>query len=357
MLERLNQTQLALIGLASILLFVGMARVGIAASFGEYDPGYELTARFEEAGQNLDTESPVKIRGVDVGRVESIVLDDGAALVTMHLNPGTQVPQSAVAEVRPISVFGPKFIDLVPGDGESDGPFYGDGDEIAETASPLELTDVLDETAQLLEAIEPEHFTTILRTFANGIDGLGGPMGESITDGQEVMDSMIASSADREELLRGAALLSEALADHGDDIVQTGRNFHEFGPTVVAHENDLAGLLAATSRLSSDLASVMSDNVDVMGPSLEAGTELADTTANDLRGLVGYIEFVLNYSTVLNNITRVPSAEGYIMMAQQFLMSSDPCETLVLVPECDADPIDPGPDAAAPGPPGAPGQG
>jgi phospholipid/cholesterol/gamma-HCH transport system substrate-binding protein len=357
MLERLNQTQLALIGLASILLFVGMTRVGIAASFGEYDPGYTLTARFEEAGQNLDTESPVKIRGVDVGRVESIELDDNAALVTMHMEPEAQVPESAMAEIRPISVFGPKFIDLVPGDGEVSGPYYGDGDEIAHTASPLELTDVLDETAELLDAVEPEDFTTVLRTFANGIDGLAEPIGESITDGQEVMDSMIASSADREELLRGAALLAEALADHGDDIVQTGRNLHEFGPTVVAHENDLAGLLAATSRLSSDLASIMSDNRDVMGPSLEAGTELADTTARDLRGLVAYIEFVRTYADQLDRAVRVPSAEGYILMAQQFLMSSNPCEMFVLVPECEAPNIDPGPEAAGPGTYPAPGQG
>ena len=70
-----------------------------------------------------------------------------------------------------------------------------------------------------------------------------------------------------------------------------------------------------------------------------------------------YIEFVLNYSTVLNKATRVPSAEGYILMAQQFLLGSDPCVALVIVPNCDAPPIDPGPDAAGPGVYPAPGQG
>ena len=352
MFERLTQGQLALIGVASLIFFVFIGKLGIDASFGAYDPGYTLTARFEEAGQNLDSESDVKIRGVNVGRVENVELDEGAALVTIHMNPEAHVPRTAMAEVRPISIFGPKFIDLVPGDGEGTGPYYEDGDEIADTASPLELTDVLNETAQLLEAVDPQDVTTVLRTFADGIDGLAGPMSNSITNGQTVMQGMIDSSADREELLRGAALLSDALADHGEDIVQTGQNLHQFGPNVVAHENDLAGLLAATSRLSSDLATIMSDNRDLLGPSTSAGAALSHATARDLRGLVGYLPVVENYSGVLDSIIRVPSPRGYLMMTQQFLMGSNPCQTLINVPNCDAQSIDPGPDAAGPGPSG-----
>src|SRR3712207_5132956 len=121
----------ALLGLVSLALLGVLTTVGVKYAFGAYDPGYDLTATFTGAGQNLDTESVVKLRGVDVGRVESISLDeDEGALVRIRIEPDVQVPESAVAVIRPISIFGPKFIDLIPGIGESEGPYLDDGDEI-----------------------------------------------------------------------------------------------------------------------------------------------------------------------------------------------------------------------------------
>jgi len=136
----------AVVGLVSLVFLGILSTVGLKAAFGYYDPGYELTASFEGAGQNLDDESVIKLRGVDVGRVESIDLgDDHRAVVRMHIDPDVEVPETTVAVIRPISIFGPKFIDLVPGRGEGEGPFLADGDEIERTRSSLELGDILGE--------------------------------------------------------------------------------------------------------------------------------------------------------------------------------------------------------------------
>src|SRR5215204_6065409 len=163
----------ALLGLVSMVLLGVLATVGVKYAFGAYDPGYDLTASFEGAGQNLDTESVVKLRGVDVGRVESINLDDeDRAVIRMQIEPDIDVPESAIAVVRPISIFGPKFIDLIPGPGEGEGPYLGDGDEIAQTRDALELNDILGNASALLDAVDPEDVTTILHTFAEGVDGL-----------------------------------------------------------------------------------------------------------------------------------------------------------------------------------------
>jgi phospholipid/cholesterol/gamma-HCH transport system substrate-binding protein len=338
----------AAVGLVGLLLLALLGTYGVRYSFGAYEPGYDLTARFEGAGQNLDTQSVVKLRGVDVGQVESISLgDDDRAVVELRIEPDVDVPESAVAVIRPISIFGPKFIDLIPGPGESEGPFLDDGDEIEHTRPALELTDILADANQLLEAVDPEDLTTILHTFAEGISGLSQEIADSVTNGQTVLNAMVDSSEDRHELLDSMATIADDLADQGDTILGIAGNSHEALPTISEHEDDFAGLLAATSRLSSSLADVVSANGDVLGPGADGGAALSDATADDLAGLVSYLDFVNTYGGALAKIIRVPMGDGSLGLSSQFLMGTDICETLFAdLPGCEAPAIDPGPSAA-----------
>jgi len=338
----------AVLGLFSLLALGVICTFGVKAAFGGFDAGYDLTASFEGAGQNLDSESVVKLRGVDVGRVESIDLgEDDRAVVRMRIDTDVDVPSSAVAVIRPISIFGPKFIDLIPGPGEGEGDYLADGDEIERTRPALELGDILGEASELLEAVDPQDVTTVLHTLAEGVDGLDQEMGDAITNGQVVLDSMVASSDDRNALLSDLALLADELADRGDTVVAIGANTHQALPTLTEHEDDFAGLLEATSELSSELAGIVDANRDVLGPAIDGGANLSDVTADDLGGLVSYLEFVNAYGGVLSQVIRYPVVgETFVAATQQFLLGSDPCTALVVVPGCQAPPIDPGPAAA-----------
>jgi phospholipid/cholesterol/gamma-HCH transport system substrate-binding protein len=338
----------AVLGLFSLAVLGMLGFFGMKAAFGEYDAGYDLTAHFEGAGQNLDRESVVKLRGVDVGRVESIDLgEDDRAVVRMRIDPGVEVPATALAVIRPISIFGPKFIDIVPGLGEGEGPFLADGDEIERTRPALELGDILGEAADLLDAVDPQDVTTVLHTMAQGVDGLDQEMADSITNGQVVLDSMMASSEDRNALLSDLALIAGELADRGDTILSIGANSHEALPTLTEHEDDFAGLLESTSQLSAELAGIVDANRDVLGPAADGGANLSDVTADDLRGLVSYMDFVNAYGGVLSEVIRVPVVgEAFVAATQQFLLGSNPCTALVVVPGCRVPSIDPGPAAA-----------
>ena len=352
--DQWGRNQQALLGLLCLALLAVLSVVGLKAAFGAYDGGYDLTARFEGAGQNLDTESVVKLRGVDVGRVESIDLDDRSrAVVRLRIEPDVEVPRSAVAVIRPISVFGPKFVDLIPGPGEGDGPFLADGDEIERTRPALELTDILGDASELLDAVDPEDVTTVLHTFAEGVDGLDAELAASITNGQTVLSAMVDSSADRHVLFESLAGLADELADEGDTLLAIGANSRRSLPTLTEREEELSELLESTSRLSGDLADVVRANGDVLGPGIEGGAALSDITADDLGGVVAYLDFVNTYGSVLSQVIRVPVAgTGFLAATQQFLLSSNPCEALVQIQGCGLPAIDPGPGAA--GRPGSP---
>jgi len=87
-------------------------------------PGREqmqLTARFAQVGQLLDG-ATVKLRGVPIGRVESIELEEGGTgvLVTMSIRSDVHLPDDAVVVLSPESMFGDWQAEI----GERSSPYY-----------------------------------------------------------------------------------------------------------------------------------------------------------------------------------------------------------------------------------------
>src|SRR3954452_878160 len=108
-------------GLVSLVLLFASITVGIKWSFGYFDDVYTLAGTFDHAGQGLQHGSDVKVRGVNVGQVQSVSLVDGRAKVVMEIHHSTNVPTTATATVRAKTLFGEKFVDLAPGEGELNG--------------------------------------------------------------------------------------------------------------------------------------------------------------------------------------------------------------------------------------------
>ena len=79
-------------GLCALVLVSGAATIGVKYSFGAFDDGYDLVADFAAAGQGLVEGSDVKMRGLDVGHVQSIELHEGRARVTMFIDDGNDIP-------------------------------------------------------------------------------------------------------------------------------------------------------------------------------------------------------------------------------------------------------------------------
>lgn len=74
-----------------------------------------LTARFRDVGQ-LRSGNNVTVRGVPVGRVESVELTGGGGVdVEMWLRDSAPMPERPVAEIRPSSLFGQWQVAIVPG--------------------------------------------------------------------------------------------------------------------------------------------------------------------------------------------------------------------------------------------------
>ena len=105
-------------------------------------PTYDVTAEFTNIG-GLKDRAPVKLAGVRVGTVRSIVLDQKSmdAKVTMAIaDHYDQIPEDSYAKIMTSGLLGDQFISLSPGGSPTN---LKNGSVLDNTQSALQLEDLI----------------------------------------------------------------------------------------------------------------------------------------------------------------------------------------------------------------------
>src|SRR5262249_55619809 len=107
--------------------------------------GYRLKAVFPTA-VDVRPRSPVRIAGVDVGKVSSVARAGNAGLVTMEIEPrGLPIHSDATVKIRPrIFLEGNWFVDLQPGSPSARTLPSGSTLPITQASDPVQIDQVLD---------------------------------------------------------------------------------------------------------------------------------------------------------------------------------------------------------------------
>jgi len=166
---------LAIVGFAlscfGILLFLWI-------TFGGPTPfkaqSYELKIPFNEATQ-LAEQSDVRISGVSVGKVQSIGLtpDGKQALATIGLeNRYAPIPEGSRAVLRTKTLLGETYVELTPGNGESEMLADGGILPAANVAESVQL----DEIFRTFDPQTRAAFQTWMQDSALAIEGRGGDL-------------------------------------------------------------------------------------------------------------------------------------------------------------------------------------
>jgi len=112
-------------------------KLGRVSLFG--GGGYLVAADFPSVG-GLKSGASVEIAGVEVGRVESIGLNDYQAHVVLRLNSSVQLQEDSIASIKTKGLIGEKFIRISPGASEK---LIKPNGRIREVEAPVDLEELI----------------------------------------------------------------------------------------------------------------------------------------------------------------------------------------------------------------------
>jgi virulence factor Mce-like protein len=149
-----RQVWLSVAGLA-ITLVVATAYLLIGAlRVAPFTSSYRVTVQLPESGGLLPNQD-VALRGVRIGRIESVQITDRGVNAVANITSKVKIPASAIAHVSALSPAGEQFINF---EAASDaGPYLRDGSSIAldRTTVPVGLAQMLEDANGLLSQVDP----------------------------------------------------------------------------------------------------------------------------------------------------------------------------------------------------------
>lgn len=318
-------------GAIGIVILIALITVGIKASFGAYDGGYEIQGSFAAAGQGLLAGSDVKVRGVNVGEVAKIELVDNRALITMRINDGRDIPVASQAVIRPKTLFGEKFVDVIPGETELTGPYLEDAAPVSacptekpciqETLGGFELERVLADTYPILQAIDPTELAVVLDELANAGDGLGGTINRSIINGATFAELSASNDAEFRQFTSDLALLSEELDVIAPELLRGARDLNVALPSLNARSDQLNEALVQLGRLSGDLADLLENNVEFTTNALTNGSKTLQLLFDKRTKLQPLLIGLEQYTSTIAEVIRIEVGDGTLMAAVKALVS------------------------------------
>jgi phospholipid/cholesterol/gamma-HCH transport system substrate-binding protein len=123
------------------LLCIGYmtVRLGDVSFLG--DPYSSFFARFSSVS-GLRVGSPVEIFGIEVGKVQELIMDQEkqVAVVELKVKKSITIHKDAIASIKTAGLIGDKYVQIDPGGAESP---LEPGGTIVETTSPLDIEELI----------------------------------------------------------------------------------------------------------------------------------------------------------------------------------------------------------------------
>lgn len=243
-------------GTAMLVAVLALAVLGFRYRFARPDRAVDFTITVAEAGIGLQPGTDIKVRGVPVGKVVAVDLDqDGRPVLTGRLEPGVQVPSDDLSvKITPKTFFGEKQVELdYPLEAFGTEPFLSNGDVVTSSSGLTEVEDVLVTLQPLLDGIDEDDFATLFDAAAE-LEG----------EGEDIARNLEASAA-----------LSRFGTSISDDALRNARLLTSLADQLTEGADEF-------DRLNANLpgaVAILSERQDEIDTNLEALSSFALTTA------------------------------------------------------------------------------
>ncbi|GAB2655804.1 virulence factor Mce family protein [Gordonia jinhuaensis] len=215
--RRQRDYRATVIKLGAFTVVMVMVFVGLVVVFSQYRSGssYTYTATFSDISR-LDTDSRVRVAGVEVGSVTKVWLDShDVAHAKFTVDSSIRLPATARALVRYQNLTGDRYLELQQGTG-GDGSLLPDGGSIpqSQTQPALDLDTLLGGFKPLFRTLKPSEVNALSESLVAVFQGQGPALTQLLTQTAEFTNTL----ADRDALIGSVITnLNAAMTTFADD--------------------------------------------------------------------------------------------------------------------------------------------
>lgn len=317
----------AKVGLLVLIGFIILGYMSVQVGKGGFSlqkKGYKIEVLFDNVA-GLTKDSSIQIAGVEVGRVDSIILKDGRALVTLRIAPDVKLEKDVRAAIKTHGVLGDKYIDLTPGTSGRDFLAEGNRINLVEPSTDIDkllaqfshiATDVKKLTGTLSKVVGSEQGEQSLNDILENTRRLTYNLNAMVENNDAVLRATLENSRELTANLNRVVAnnsdkftkLLDGLSNASQEVQQTFASLKEVSQGISRGEGTIGQLLkdnTAVERLNKALASLqeITDKINQGKGTIGKLVNDEETVNNLNEGLTGinrYVNKAEQYRTFLN---------------------------------------------------------
>lgn len=253
-------------------LFIALIALVIAGTIAKYRGVFEsnvvVTVEADRAGLTLASGAPIKLRGVEIGRVAEIRTDGSVVMIDLEIDSDKveRVPADVTAQIVPPTAFGAKYVQLTApaqDTASSGGDPIRAGDVIPADRVTVEVDEAFENLTKVLEVARPADVNSALTAVAGAVDERGELIGALITQTDAYLRSFNPSLRTLSADLRAADDVADVYALARPDLVSALTQTGTLSRTLVRQQASLRALERSLTGFS--------DEADVLLRSSEQG--------------------------------------------------------------------------------------
>ena len=250
-----------LAGLTMVMILVGIAAVAMIMFVGGFTSTVPVTITSPRSGLVMDPDAKVKMRGVEVGRVQSIKQVPGGAELTLKMQPDMMklIPSNAKVDIKSTTVFGAKYVNFVaPQDPSS--AHLAPGATVAAESVTVEFNTLFQHLSDVLAQLQPEKLNATLGALSTALQGRGNTLGKVLQSGDSYLKKINPSLPALQRDFASGADVTNLYADQSDDFLKTIANITATSGTITDEQKNLDALLVNVTGLANTAGGVLNEN-------------------------------------------------------------------------------------------------
>lgn len=257
MFTRRHWVKLLAFGLIATLSvgYAGAKYAGLDRLFGPR--GYVVTAQLADSG-GIFVNAEVTYRGVAVGRVTGMRLDDQGVAVDLDIDSGSpSIPADTQAVVADRSAVGEQYVDLRPN--HETGPYLQNGSVIQrdKTSLPVTPDTVLTNLDKFVSSVDPSSLRTVVDETYDAFAGTGPDLQQLLDTAGSLTSTATENLPQTTRLLSDGRTVLATQERQSQNITSLATGLRRIAEQLKTSDPDLRKVIDETPQLADDVDNIL----------------------------------------------------------------------------------------------------